>query len=131
MLDAIEISRPSGASVRRRDVHPSWRIFINLLVTLAMFIALFHGLRGTAEPAPTPELLVTASANHAVPAELPDQQLPGHGAHCAHCLCHAGYHAEAAFNATATAFCGPIYALGDQRSTRLMVGLPPFKPPRT
>jgi hypothetical protein len=127
----MKACEPSEVLVRRQDIRASWRILVNVIVTMAMFVALFHGLRGTTEAVtPLHASVVASTTTHALPAELPDQQPLGHGAHCAHCLCHVGYHAEATFNATAAEFCGPVYTLGDDRFARVIAGLPPFKPPR-
>lgn len=103
---------------------------VNVVAALAVFVALFHGLCCVADPVASPEVSVTALAADNPWSDLPDPQYPGHSAHCSHCLCHAGYQSPADMASLLLSFDAPIYVLPQDRVTRSLAGLPPFKPPR-
>jgi hypothetical protein len=107
---------------------PRWRAVIGVVAAMAVLVALFHGLRVAADPATPLQATVIAVDNAAT--DLPDPQRPGHAAHCAHCLCHAGYENPADAASLPACFGAPAYALLQDRLTRSLAGLPPFKPPR-
>jgi len=104
-----------------------WRILVSGLTALAVFVALFHGLRAVADPAsPVQASVITLAADTS--PDLPDQ--PGHGAHCGHCLCHSGFHAVAGAGPQLVLSDASICTVHEDRLTRPIASLPPFKPPR-
>jgi hypothetical protein len=106
------------------------RIPITLIAAFAVLVALFHGQCRAAGPAIPFQVTSIGLTSNVLAAEVPDHQLPGHGAHCAHCLCHAAFHSIIRFDSTPIQFRSMVYPIREDRSMRALAYFPPFKPPR-
>jgi len=123
----MQVMHGTSGPIRFDGTRRGWRAVVGLFAALAVFAALFHCMCAVADPAAPLQASVVAIAAGGPCSDLPDA--PAH-VHCAHCLCHAGYQGLAAAHSLPNIFEAPAYTLLQGQDTRLLSGLPPFKPPR-
>ena len=123
-------TRGSGTLDNRHGWGSFWRAPISLIAALAVFVALLHCQCAAAQSTGFLPASVVAVDLKASPAELPDNQLPGHGGHCAHCLCHVAYQILTGSDSILIQFGAAPYTIRKVRSSQSLAGLPLFKPPR-
>jgi hypothetical protein len=117
-----------GTILLGQRCRPLWRAPISLIAALAVLVALFHSHCAVAESSIPIQVSAVGSVLKALPAELPDDQLPGHSGHCSHCLCHAAF--QSGFDSISIQFRATAFSVRGDRCALPAPGFQLFKPPR-